>query len=122
MPERWVTSTGSRLSRSISVKCILSGESLNAPKNTSTPQRPTIALLAYTPLWHASYSHLVSCMSGKDAKPTQHTRVPKLSAQQDNYTERQRNESHAEVLTSLVGLSGRLPSAGNARHLTERDR
>jgi hypothetical protein len=45
-------------------------------------------------------------------------RVPKLSAQQDNCTEQPRNESREAILTSLMGLSGRLLSAGKARLLT----
>ena len=61
-------------------------------------------------------------MSGKGAKPTQQMRVPKLSRQQDNCTEQPRNESREAILASLMGLSGRLLSAGKARHLTERDR
>ena len=57
-------------------------------------------------------------MSGKGAKPTQPMHVPKLSAQQDNCTEQPRNESREAILTSLMGLSSRLLSAGKARLLT----
>ena len=45
-------------------------------------------------------------------------RVPKLSAQQDNCTEQPRNESREAIPTSLMGLSGRLLSAGKAILLT----
>ena len=45
-------------------------------------------------------------------------RVPKLSARQDNCTEQPRNESREAILTSLMGFSGRLLSAGKASVLT----